>query len=466
MGFRVMPGQILIADDLSLNRTVLRGKLTSACYRTLTANGGKAALDMVHEHRPDLVLLDYHMPDMDGLAVCKAMRADPATRHIPIILFSANADHAHRLAALGAGADDFMAKPLDEAYLLGRIRSLLRNLVRRNAWRDHPNTALQTSFAEEAAGFSPRPQLALITGHDESGQGWLRTLSAIWPQALMQEISLPKALGLEHVGHAPDLFIILPKALEQAGLHIIAELRSRAATQNAEICLILPRSAHTSGAMALDLGAADVLPLPLDRDETRLRLERVLGQKRCADAQRRMLDNQLGLAAFDPLTGLQNRSNGMAQLTQRMAGHRGQLGLLLIDIDRFKDINDRFGHNAGDDILRQVARRMRQDLRRDDILCRYGGEEFLLALPDTDLRAARLVAERLCARIADEPFTLRDAVQPLRVTASVGISIHMATGAAVSADMLQQMVEASDTALRAAKHTGRNRVVSAQSAVA
>lgn len=461
-----MPGQILIADDLSLNRTVLRGKLTSACYRTITANGGKSALALVHEHLPGLVLLDYHMPDMDGIAVCKAMRADPVTRDIPIILFSANTDHAHRLSALAAGADDFMAKPLDEAYLLGRIRSLLRNVVRRNAWRDHPNTALQTGFAEAAAAYAPRPHLALVTGHDDSRQGWLDALAAIWPQARIEATTLPHALGLDHDSQTPDLFIILPKALEQTGLHVIAELRSRAATRTAEICLILPRAALADGAMALDLGAADILPAPLDRDETRLRLERVIRQKRASDAQRATLDNQLGLAAFDPLTGLHNRSHGMALLAQRMTQYVGEVALLLIDIDRFKDINDRIGHNAGDEVLRQVAHRMRHDLRRDDILCRYGGEEFLLVMPDADLCSARLVAERLCARIADRPFDLTDISQPLRVTVSAGISLHQATGTPVAADALQRMIEASDAALRAAKHTGRNRVVSAQSAVA
>lgn len=466
MEYERMAGQILIADDLSLNRTVLRGKLTSACYRTITANGGVTALDLVRSEQPDLVLLDYHMPDMDGLAVCKAMRADPATRDIPVILFSATADHGHRLSALAAGADDFLAKPLDETYLLGRIRSLLRSVAHRDAWRRHPNTALQAGLADPAGSFAPQPRLALVTGQTQAASGWISTLTAVWPEARVTGTSVTEALRLDTPQNAPDLYVISPEALDIAGLHLIAELRSRNATLHAEICLILPPAARANAAMALDLGAADILTLPLDRAETRLRLERIIAHKHRADAQRRRVENQLGLAAFDPLTGLHNRNHALMRLSRTVVQDQGRFALLLIDLDRFKEINDQHGHNAGDDILKQVARRMQQDLRCSDILCRYGGEEFLLAMPRADMAMARRVADRLCARIADTPFQLHNAMTRMTVTASVGISVHDAPDAPLTAEMMNQLLETSDTALRRAKRTGRNRVICAKGTAA
>lgn len=460
-----MAGQILIADDLSLNRTVLRGKLTSACYRTITANGGIAALELARSHKPDLVLLDYHMPDMDGLAVCQELRADLKTRDIPVILFSATADHGHRLSALAAGADDFLAKPLDEIYLLGRIRSLLRNVAHRDEWRLHPNTALQAGLAEPAGAFVPQPHLSLLSGQPDASAGWVSTLAAIWPEARLTGTSVANALSLDAPEQAPDLFVISPEALAISGLHVIAELRSRSATRHSEICIILPPAARANAAMALDLGAADVLTLPLDSAETRLRLEKIIAHKQLADAQRRTLENQLGLAAFDPLTGLHNRNHALTRLSRTIRQDQGKFALLLIDLDRFKEINDQHGHNAGDDILQQVARRMQTDLRKSDILCRYGGEEFLLAMPDTDLDTARHVAERLCARIADDAFQLGNSDTRLTVTASIGISVHGAPKQPLTGEMLNQLLEASDKALRRAKRSGRNRVVSAQTTV-
>lgn len=461
-----MAGLILIVDDLSLNRTVLRGKLTSACYRTETANNGVAALKLVHECRPDLVLLDYHMPEMDGLAVCKAMRADPSTRDIPIILFSANSDHHHRLSALAAGADDFMAKPLDEKYLLGRIRSLLRSAASRDKWRDHPNTALQTGFAEIQQEFVNNPGIAIVTGLADRTANWLSRLTSLWPQATAFEISVAEALGQGAPRPSPDLFVITPEALAQAGLHIIAELRSRIPTRDAEICLMLPPTACADAAMALDLGASDILPLPLDRAETRLRLQRVISHKLRNDAQRRALENQLGLAAFDPLTGLHNRSHALTRISRLAGPGQTDMALLMIDLDHFKEINDRYGHNVGDTILQQVAQRMRQDLRHDDILCRYGGEEFLLVLPKTDLATAQRIAKRLCHCISDRPYVLSTQSQPLHVTASIGISIHSSSAIQVADLSLKRLIEQSDNALRNAKRSGRNRVFTAEKAIA
>lgn len=456
-----MSGHILIVDDLSLNRMVLRAKLTAACYQTLTASGGKTALDLAQDQVPDLILLDYHMPDMDGLAVCEALRANPKTQDIPIILFSATNDQAHRLGALSAGADDFLAKPLDETYLLGRIRSLLRGAAKRDEWRDHPNTALRAGMADLAATFQAPPRITVLAGKTAAGPDWQASLASIWPDARSETLTMPDALALPSPRRAPDLFLVTPGALDQSGLPIIAELRSRAATRHSEICLILPETAKAQGAMALDLGAADILYLPIESAEARLRLEKIIARKHQSDAQRRALESQLGLAAFDPLTGLHNRSHALTRLSHATQNATGQFALLMIDLDRFKNVNDQYGHNAGDEILRQVSRRMREGLRHSDILCRYGGEEFLLAMPDADLAAARLVAERLSARIASRPFDVPGLAVPLRITASVGISVHVTDSGPLTADRLQTLIEDSDKALHHAKRSGRNQVVSA-----
>ncbi len=460
-----MTGQILIVDDLSLNRTVLRAKLGAACYRTISAAGGDAALQMARSDRPDLVLLDYHMPDMDGIAVCKRLRADPATRDIPIILFSASSDRDHRLNALQAGADDFLPKPLDEAYLLGRIRSLLRASATRDEWRDHPNAALRTGMAEPPAGFAGPVRMTVLVGDDAQGATWCSSLADIWPRAHIASSTPARALA-DGAGRV-DLYLVAPDALSRAGLHIIAELRSRAATRAAEICLLLPDTTRNDGAMALDLGAADVLSYPLDAAEARLRLDKVIRRKHQRDAQRRVLETQLDLATTDPLTGLHNRHHAMTRLAHiATAAPGGCFALLMVDLDHFKAINDEHGHSIGDDILCQVAARMRSVLRKPDLLCRYGGEEFLIALPGAGQPAARQVAARLCEAIGAGNYRMPGGALALHVTASVGLALHTTQPAPLAPDALRKMIDAADAALRDAKTSGRNRVVAAHSAIA
>jgi two-component system cell cycle response regulator len=139
------------------------------------------------------------------------------------------------------------------------------------------------------------------------------------------------------------------------------------------------------------------------------------------------------------------------------ASSRGKpLALMMLDIDFFKSINDNYGHDAGDDVLREFAVRIRKSIRGIDLACRYGGEEFVIVMPETDLHVAGMVAERLRRSIAVEPFAINKGSNSIDVTISIGLSTMELKGEAV-ADVMKR----ADTALYRAKHDGRNRVVAA-----
>ena len=121
-----MIGKILIVDDVSTNRIVFKVKLTAAGYQTLMASDGESCVRLAVAEVPDIILLDLFLPDRSGIEVLKSLKAHPLTRRIPVVMFSSEADGAMRLAALRAGAEDFMARPIDDQTLLARLRGLLR----------------------------------------------------------------------------------------------------------------------------------------------------------------------------------------------------------------------------------------------------------------------------------------------------------------------------------------------------
>jgi len=180
-------------------------------------------------------------------------------------------------------------------------------------------------------------------------------------------------------------------------------------------------------------------------------------KRRYTDHLRDNVQNSIEMAITDALTGLHNRrymESHLATLAEQAASRRKPLALMMLDIDFFKAINDNYGHDAGDDVLREFAVRIRKSIRGIDLACRYGGEEFVIVMPETDLHVAGMVAERLRRSIAGEPFSVNKGTKRIEVTISIGLSTLERKGESV-ADVLKR----ADTALYRAKNDGRNRVV-------
>lgn len=222
--------------------------------------------------------------------------------------------------------------------------------------------------------------------------------------------------------------------------------------------------------MALDLGANDLLTAPLDPQETALRITLHINRKQRADQLRRALNTGLRLAVTDPLTGLHNRRYALAHLDRiaRRARDTGRrFAVMVLDLDRFKCINDTHGHAAGDTVLETVAQRLRENLRPTDLLARIGGEEFLVALPEATLGTARIAAERLCRVVGAEPISLPDGSGRVTVTVSVGLALGpelRETGDPGPELSGRDALRRADSALMAAKGEGRNQVTVASAA--
>jgi two-component system, cell cycle response regulator len=459
-----MVGKILIVDDVATNRIVLKVKLSAAFYQPLLAVNGAACLEMARNEQPDLILLDQYPPDIPFAEVLRNLALDPVTRSIPVIVMTAYRDGQARIDALAAGAQEVLSKPVDDQVLMATIRSLIRTQSSINPSADDPAQALQ--LAEPAAVFQHPGHIALVATDPVLIDTWRRLLDGDTGPTLILHANaqaLAASLSDPARGPVPDLFALeTGPGNPETNLRILSELRASPTARHSAVCLIRPDNNTDRAASALDMGADDVILPAMAPDEVLHRLRRLIARKRLSDQHRASVADQLRQALIDPLTGLYNRryaTHQLLQIGERALTDGTSFAAFVIDIDRFKAVNDHFGHVAGDAILVQVAQRMSGNLRVGDLLARIGGEEFLAVLPDVSLNEARSIAERLRSAMASQPCTLADGRR-----VSVTISIGLAISAATHSDDIPKLIEDADNALLFAKSAGRNQVTMGQSA--
>lgn len=447
-----MSGRVLIVDDVATNRILYQARLDQAFYDPVLAADGAEALALAADQAPDLVLLDLCLPDMPGQEVLRRLRADSRTRDIPVIVLTADGSAAARLQAFSAGADDVIVRPASDALLLARVRNLLRA-------RAETDLAPAEGFAEAAAPFLPEATVAIVAAQPDLALRLQGDLAGLMRKRLVV-LSRAEALAeaLANPAKVADVYIILDDGSDGGGpLRLLSELRSHPATRHAAVCVLGPTIEGEGAAMAFDLGADHVAPPDVSPEELALRIVSLLRRKQAGDRLRARMQDSLRLALIDPLTGLYNRRHIGPQLratAARALAEGGEFAVMLVDLDRFKLVNDLHGHAAGDQVLVEVAQRLASNLRMGDLLARVGGEEFLAVLPDTGHAHAGLVAQRLREAVEERPFHLPSGAA-LAITISIGVAVSGGDGLAVSPETL---VEEADLALRQSKLAGRNQV--------
>jgi len=458
-----MSARVLIVDDTPLNVKLLAAKLANEYYVISTATNGKEALKKVEEEKPDIVLLDVMMPEMDGFETCHRMKSNPATAHIPVIIITALTDREDRVHGLAVGADDFLAKPINDTALMARIRSLLRMKILMDEWRSREATALQLSPVLAEALSDPlnvrNCQIILVNDNDEDN-AFISTALASLSATIMVVSSIAEAETL--LAKEPiDIVFSNLDLLQEDGLTICPRLRSNPATRHLPILLIANQDDMDRVARGLDLGASDYLLRPLDAQELFARTRTQLRHKRNYDRLRSGLERNLMLALIDPLTGAFNRrylAAHMPRLLQHAESVRKPLSVQMIDIDFFKKVNDRYGHPAGDVVLKEIANRIMNSVRPSDFFVRMGGEEFAVVMPETEWHNAEKIAERVRKKIAETPIILPNNVATLHITISIGVAASFPH----EEDFPERIFDRADSALLCAKQKGRNCVVVAK----
>ncbi|MBM3602350.1 MAG: diguanylate cyclase, partial [Alphaproteobacteria bacterium] len=236
-----------------------------------------------------------------------------------------------------------------------------------------------------------------------------------------------------------------------------SQIRSHERVRNIPVLIMTEEGDEMMLAKALDMGVTDYVARPVDANELKARVRTQIRRRRFQDRLRKIYEKNMSLAHIDELTGLYNRryfNNHLETLFKKTQEQGGAMAVMMIDIDYFKKINDTYGHDGGDVVLKQVAARLQDAIRGYDIVARLGGEEFAMIMPALRPDQAPQAAERLRQRIANEAFTLPDG-QSVNVTVSIGLFNQ----ALQDRDTPDSIMKLADQALYAAKRGGRNRVV-------
>ncbi|QYF88162.1 PleD family two-component system response regulator [Brevundimonas sp. PAMC22021] len=449
-----MSARILVVDDLDTNVRLLEAKLTLEYYDVLTCGDGMTALAIAAEHQPDLILLDVMMPGMDGFETCRRLKADASTRHIPVVLVTALDGREDRLKGLEAGADDFVTKPLDDVILFARVKSLTRLKQVMDELREREESGRRLGVQGEGSGRLRGAGGRVMIVDDDMRQAE-RMAAELAAEHRPTIESDPEAALLAAAGPI-DLIIVNVAAHGFDGLRVIAKAQSGAAGRRAPILAVIDPGDRPRMVKALELGAHDILPRPVDPQELAARARTQIRRKRYSDFLREKLDSSLEMAVTDPLTGLHNRRymTGQLQALVGRASHGGaSVAVLVLDIDHFKSVNDGFGHDAGDEVLREFAVRLATNVRAIDLPCRMGGEEFVVVMPGASLEDAHRVAERIRRDVASAPFRVMGGAEHLTVTISIGVA------ATAHGDTPDGLLKRADEGVYQAKAAGRNTVI-------
>lgn len=452
-----MTARVLIVDDIPTNIRLLEVRLTAEYFEVVTATSGQQALEICQTQDIDIVLLDVMMPEMDGFEVCRRLKADSRTHHVPVLMVTALDQPSDRVKGLEVGADDFLTKPVDDMQLMARVKSLIRLKSLTDELRARALTGQQIAIEDALRAMD---QISASGGSvliiDTDARHADRIKGHLAPEHQVDVLTQPADAVFQVSGASYELALVSMSLTDFDPLRVCSQIRTLEHARNLPVILMADEADKPRVVRALDLGVNDFISRPVERNELAARVRTQIRRYRYAMELRESVNHTMALAVTDELTGLYNRRYFDRHLNVMLGKAQAQerdMALMILDIDHFKSVNDNYGHDIGDAVLREFSARLKRNIRGVDLACRFGGEEFVVLMPDTDWSNAEVVAERVRQAIAERPFDV-GLPRPLSITVSVGVSLNESL-----TDMPEMLIKRADVALYRAKREGRNRVI-------
>lgn len=464
-----MKRTVLIVDDEPFFRQVIKDVL-SEIYHVIESPDGEQAFEMAERLQPDLIILDVEMPGKSGIDVCQELKEGISTRTIPVLMLSARAEKADIVVGLHAGADDYITKPIHPFEVLARVdahlraKSLYSNLEQRDlllllelsetiSASRNPVKILQT-IVEKIAGVVEVARCSILS----LGNNGDLLVKASNDLKKMQEIRLDLRKYPEISAAIKSKKTILINDMKNDSLLEPVWEHIKNLPMNSIVVVPILKKQNIIGTLFLRTAS----PLKFGIDHRVVNLCQLISNMSANALENAVLFESMkstqsfleDMAIRDGLTQLYNHQHFHTRLAEefsRAKRYTTQLSCLFIDIDNFKEINDLYEHSCGDEVLRQVGGLIGELVRESDVAARYGGDEFVILLPNTDCEGALELANRVLTTISGHDFKL---LKSFVITLSIGVSTYH-SGNMQSSD---QVVQSADKAMYNSKKQGKNRI--------
>lgn len=442
-------GNILIVDDIPENLQLLSDSLLQLGYTVRSVTSGRMALKTVKVKRPDVILLDVKMPEMDGYEVCRTLKADENLRSIPVIFISALDDVFDKVAAFKLGGIDYITKPFQIEEVVARLENQL-TIQRQQRLLEQEITTRRE--AEEVL-YQSRALLKSVLNSSLDGIAAMQAIRNLETgeiedfRCLVVNPVIARAFNSSH--RDPISKLAIKQILSQIQPELFDRFVNIVETGEPLQQDFYYESGQSSWFHFVAVKLGDGFAITIRDITARKQIELALQQ---ANQKLELLAN------LDGLTQVANRrcfNNRLQSEWRRLAREQQPISLILFDVDRFKSYNDYYGHLAGDDCLTRIAQILQKVvLRPADLAARYGGEEFAVLLPNTDLEGGIKVAQNIQQEIHHLAIPHAQSNVKEIVTVSLGISSFIPK-LEVKPDTL---VSYADKALYDAKQQGRDRL--------